>query len=186
MKISDKIKIVKLKDITPYPSNIKIHTKKQIMFVKELIEKNSYLNPISVDKKNVIVAGHCRYAAMCEIDPKKETEIEVIDLSFLPPNQIKKIRIQDNTSAEADIDYEKFELEINDIYKDMENEFNEIEIEQELGLEDGTVEKIKKVNKKKKKLDKPANKRDPKNSKVKHKYICKKCESELVCPNGCE
>ncbi len=42
MKITDKIKSIKLQDIKPYMNNPKEHTDEQIAIIKESIENNDY------------------------------------------------------------------------------------------------------------------------------------------------
>lgn len=138
MKISDKIKLVKLSDIKPYKNNPKIHNPEQIAQIKFSIEDNKYINPIIVGKNNEIICGHGRYEALKQI-MKPAEKIEVIDGSYLTAKQIKKYRILDNKIAEgSEWDMEKLEQEINDIYsnKHFEDSLNEI------GFEDKYVDNL--------------------------------------------
>lgn len=68
MILSNRLKTVLLKDIKPYKNNIRDHTPEQVERIKQSIEANEYLNPISIDKNNEIVAGHGRYLALQLID----------------------------------------------------------------------------------------------------------------------
>ena len=101
MKITDKIKKVKFSDLKPYPKNQKKHSKRQIEMVRKSIRNNSYVQPIVVDKKNVIIIGHCRYEAMKK-DLKDNSIVEVIDAGHLTAKQAKKLRIADNKLNESD------------------------------------------------------------------------------------
>lgn len=176
IKTNDNEKLLKLKNIKPYPGNIKIHTKEQINFIKESIIKDGYLSRIIVGKDNYIVAGHCRYLAFCEIDPTKEMEIKVRDISHLPKDQIDKIRIKDNTSAIADFDYEKFEIELNSLYDDIDNEISSIT--EDLMIDDTDIKEIKKANRKKKKNKFLSKATSKEKGTVKHRYKCPKCKHE--------
>ena len=118
MNIKNKTKIVKLEDIKPYPKNAKIHSPEQIESVRKSIEKNGYIQPICVDAKNVIVIGHCRFEALKLIGEKK---IEVIDLSYLKPKEIKKLRILDNRLVSNEWDNDLLQQEIESIYNGFDN-----------------------------------------------------------------
>jgi DNA modification methylase len=113
MNIKNKTKIVNVKDIKPYPKNAKIHTPAQVEQIKKSIEKYDYIQPICVDKNNVIVIGHGRYEAIKDIDEK----LEVVDLSYLKPKEIKKLRILDNKLISAEWDKQALQDEIEAIYK---------------------------------------------------------------------
>jgi len=119
MTIKNKLKKVKLSDIKPYPKNAKIHTPEQIEVIKQSIIKNEYLQPIMVDKNNVIVAGHGRYLALKEIDEKQS--IEVVDCSHLNSIEIRKLRILDNTSYSLEWDKEVLNIEAGDIFNGLDD-----------------------------------------------------------------
>ena len=57
------IEYKKLKALTPYEKNTKKHDKTQIANVAESIRQYGFVQPIVVDKNDVIVIGHCRYEA---------------------------------------------------------------------------------------------------------------------------
>lgn len=124
MQITDKIRKAKLSDLKPYPNNVKVHTPEQIKKIRASIERNQYIQPISVDSDNVIVIGHGRYAAMMEIDP--EMEIEVVDVGYLGAEEIRKLRILDNKINESEWDYKNLEEELKNIYSGLENELADI------------------------------------------------------------
>ena len=53
----------KLSELTPYPGNAKKHDKKQIANVAESIRQYGFVQPIVVDRDDVIIIGHCRALA---------------------------------------------------------------------------------------------------------------------------
>lgn len=182
MLISDKLKTVLLKDIKIYGNNVKIHTQDQIDRIKKSIEDNSYVQPIAVSKDNEIVIGTGRYLALKQIDPKME--IEVVDVSGLSADKIKKLRIVDNQLSNiSDWDKDNLSLELKKIYTDLEDNFEKIL--DDIGLEEKLIDEMIRADQSD--IEKPEKEKpEEKNSKVQHKYICKVCETELVCPRGCQ
>lgn len=124
MKLSNKLKVVFLKDIKPYKHNIKVHTSEQIEKIKKSIEGNEYIQPICTDKNNCIVIGHGRYYALKEMDPGME--VEVVDLSEYSEDKIKKLRIIDNKLNESDWDFKELETELKDIYDNFDSQLKDI------------------------------------------------------------
>lgn len=53
----------KLSELTPYQGNAKKHDKKQIANVAESIRQYGFVQPIVVDRDDVIIIGHCRALA---------------------------------------------------------------------------------------------------------------------------
>ncbi len=94
MNIKNKLKIVNLSDIRPYPNNVKKHSEAQISQLCESFDKYDYYQPICVDDKNVIVVGHGRYLAAMQQDPAQK--IEVVDMSYISAKERKRLRILDN------------------------------------------------------------------------------------------
>ena len=56
MKIVNK----NITDLIPYDKNTKKHDKRQINNVAESIQQYGFVQPIVIDKNNVVVIGHCR------------------------------------------------------------------------------------------------------------------------------
>lgn len=124
MNIKGKAKIISISDIKPYKNNAKIHTAEQIELIRKSIETNGYIQPICVDSKNVIVIGHGRYQAMMLMD--SEQKIEVIDLSYLKPKEIKKLRILDNKIVSEDYDADLLQAEIESIYDSLDGDIEKV------------------------------------------------------------
>ena len=97
------IKYKKLKDLTPYEKNTKKHDKTQIANVAESIRQYGFVQPIVVDKNDVIVIGHCRYEAAKKL--KLET-VPCVCVDELTDEQVKALRIVDNKSNESPWDME--------------------------------------------------------------------------------
>jgi ParB-like chromosome segregation protein Spo0J len=90
--------------------------------VKQSILENGYVNPISVDANNVIVTGHTRFKAIMEMTAEErrsvdlDGKIDVIDLSTLDPEKVKRYRIIDNKSGERAMwDYDLLIPELREI-----------------------------------------------------------------------
>ena len=57
------IKNISVKDLIPYEKNTKKHDDVQINNVAESIKQYGFVQPIVIDKNNVVVIGHCRLLA---------------------------------------------------------------------------------------------------------------------------
>ena len=57
------VRNISIKDLIPYDRNTKRHDKTQINNVAESINQYGFVQPIVVDKNDVIVIVHCRYEA---------------------------------------------------------------------------------------------------------------------------
>lgn len=92
---SPELRRVSINEIVPYwrnPRDITLAIDK----VKESIEQYGYQQPIMVDKKMVIIAGHTRYRALMLLGYQ---EIDVL-VSDMPAKKAKEYRIIDNKTSE--------------------------------------------------------------------------------------
>jgi hypothetical protein len=64
--------------------------------VKKSIQEYGYQQPIMVDEKNVIIAGHTRYRALMQLGYE---EVDVI-VSDMPAKKAKEYRVIDNRTSE--------------------------------------------------------------------------------------
>lgn len=108
------IKYVNSDTIREYANNTKIHNRQQVKQIKKSIETFGYINPILVDEKNEIIAGHGRLRAAIEAGMK---EVPVIQIKHLTDVQKKAYRIADNKLTENG----KWDIEL------LQVEFKEIE-----------------------------------------------------------
>ena len=78
--------------------------------VAESIRQCSYITPIIVDEKHVIIAGHTRYKALMALG---DSEAECLVCDGLTEEQKKKYRFLDNKTGEkAAWDLMKLEVEL--------------------------------------------------------------------------
>lgn len=106
------IEYKKLKALTPYEKNTKKHDKTQIANVAESISQYGFVQPIVVDKNDVIVIGHCRYEAAKKL--KLET-VPCVCVDELTDEQVKALRIVDNKSNESEWDFDFLADELADL-----------------------------------------------------------------------
>lgn len=94
---------LKISEVKPYERNAKKHDKKQIENVMESIRQFGFVQPVVVDKNNVLVIGHCRYAAAKRLKMK---QIDAVRVESLTEDQVNKLRLLDNKLNESEWDIE--------------------------------------------------------------------------------
>ena len=97
------IKNIAVKDLIPYEKNTKKHDDVQINNVAESIKQYGFVQPIVIDKNNVVVIGHCRLLAAKKLKMEKVPCVCVDDLT---EEQVKALRIVDNKSNESPWDFD--------------------------------------------------------------------------------
>ena len=101
---------IKIEDIKPYANNPHEHTEEQIRHLVQLIQEYGFIIPMLLDKKNTIVAGHCKYEAAKRLGLE---ELPYITAENLSEEQVKAFRIADNKSIEGAFwDTEKLHQEL--------------------------------------------------------------------------
>lgn len=121
------LKTLKIKDIHPYEKNARKNDQAVDAVVKS-IEQCSYVAPIVVDEKNVILAGHTRYKAMKKLG---RTECECIVKGGLTEEQKRKYRLLDNKTNElADWDFDLLADELEGL------DFGDLELDWEIDIPD--------------------------------------------------
>lgn len=93
----------KLSELTPYPGNAKKHDKKQIANVAESIRQYGFVQPIVVDRDDVIIIGHCRALAAKKLGMD---EVPCVSMDDLTPEQVNALWLVDNKSNESDWDFD--------------------------------------------------------------------------------
>lgn len=126
------VRNVSVKDLIPYDRNTKKHDKTQINNVAESIKQYGFVQPIVIDKDNVVVIGHCRLLAAKQLKMK---EVPCVCVDDLTEEQVKALRIVDNKSNESEWDLdilpdELAELDLSDFDFDfgIEDEKEETQI----------------------------------------------------------
>lgn len=132
------IKNMLVKDLIPYERNTKKHDKTQINNVAESIKQYGFVQPIVIDKDNVVVIGHCRLLAAKQLKMK---EVPCVSVDDLTEEQVKALRIVDNKSNESEWDLdilpdELAELDLSDFDFDFGIEDEEEETETEHSADD--------------------------------------------------
>lgn len=92
------IRNVKLSKLIHYEKNTKKHDDTQINNVAESIRKFGFVQPIVIDKDNVIVIGHCRALAAQRLNL---AEVPCILVDNLTPAQVDALRVVDNKTNES-------------------------------------------------------------------------------------
>lgn len=98
-----------LGEIQPYSKNAKKHDGRQIKNVAESIKQYGFVQPIVVDKNNVIVIGHCRALAAKKLGIK---EVPCVCVDDLTPEQVNALRLVDNKSNESEWDFDLLKDEL--------------------------------------------------------------------------
>ena len=106
------IKNIAVKDLIPYEKNTKKHDDVQINNVAESIKQYGFVQPIVIDKNNVVVIGHCRLLAAKKL---KMADVPCVCVDDLTEEQVKALRIVDNKSNESDWLNDILELELPDV-----------------------------------------------------------------------
>lgn len=89
-------KVLGINEIVPYANNPRRITDEAVAKVRDSIERYGYVNPIIVDEDNVIVVGHTRYRALCELG---WTSVPVL-VTDLPLEKRRAYRLVDNKTSE--------------------------------------------------------------------------------------
>lgn len=109
------IKNIAVKDLIPYEKNTKKHDDVQINNVAESIKQYGFVQPIVIDKNNVVVIGHCRLLAAKKLNM---ADLPCVCVEDLTEEQVKALRIVDNKSNESPWDFDFLADELSDISLD--------------------------------------------------------------------
>ena len=103
---------IKVKDLKPYGKNAKKHDQKQIDNVAKSIEKYGFVQPLVIDKNNVVIIGHCRLEASKKLKLK---EVPCVLADTLTDEQVKELRLLDNKLNESEWDLDLISEELADL-----------------------------------------------------------------------
>ena len=102
--------IVEIAQLTPYKKNARTHSASQIDLIGKSLLTYGFLNPVLIDDKKMIIAGHGRIEAAKKIGL---TEAPCIEISHLTPDQKRAYILADNRLAElAEWDYDLLSSEL--------------------------------------------------------------------------
>src|SRR5690349_19742017 len=93
------LKIVyrKTASLIPYVGNARLHSDDQVAQIARSIREFGFVNPILVDSRNVIIAGHGRLLAAEGLGLE---DVPVIQLSGLSERQVQALVLADNKIAQ--------------------------------------------------------------------------------------
>ena len=92
---------IDINSIRPYPKNAKKHEKRQIDLVANSIKRFGWAQPIAIDQNGEIIIGHCRLLAAKQLGL---TEVPIVRLENLTPEEVSALRLADNKLNESDWD----------------------------------------------------------------------------------
>jgi DNA modification methylase len=108
--MSDRIERVRVDALRPYARNARTHSKRQIEQIAASIKRFGFVNPVLIDDKLTIIAGHGRVEAARLLGL---IEVPVLRVSHLSDEQKRAYIIADNRLAElAGWDRETLALEV--------------------------------------------------------------------------
>ena len=121
-----KIEEIKIEKLIPYEFNNKIHWENQINRIANSIKELWFLQPIVIDKQNIVIVWHWR------LEWAKKLWLETVPcvrVENLTEQQIKKYRILDNRLNESEYDLENLQAELSTLddfnFWDLEIDINE-------------------------------------------------------------
>lgn len=87
-----------LDELKPYKNNAKRHSEEQVKNVAASIKAFGFIQPIVVDRNDVIVVGHSRALAAKKLGMK---EVPVVTVDSLTDEEVSALRIADNKLNES-------------------------------------------------------------------------------------
>ena len=112
---------INIDEIKPYERNARIHSSKQIKQIMEAIKVFGFTNPLLIDNKNNLIAGHGRLEAVKQLNiidfkDKPIKELPAIIITGLSEADKKALIIADNKIAEnASWDYDLLQAEFQEL-----------------------------------------------------------------------
>jgi len=108
-----RVVMTRVGDLTPYARNARTHSDEQVAQIAASIKEFGWTNPILVDGKKGLIAGHGRLAAARKLGME---EVPVIELTHLSETQKKALILADNKLAlNAGWDAELLNLELEEL-----------------------------------------------------------------------
>lgn len=125
---------IKVSSLRPYEKNAKKHSQTQIDNVAKSIEKYGFVQPLVIDKNNVVIIGHCRLEASKKLKLK---EVPCVLADTLTDEQVKELRLLDNKLNESEWDLDLISEELADLdLNDFELDWGIEELEPEKEVEE--------------------------------------------------
>lgn len=110
---SNELEIVPLCTLTPAKGNARTHSKRQVEQIAQSIKQFGMINPIIIDAKGEIIAGHARSLAAKQAGLDR---VPVLRVEHLTPAEVRAYRLADNKLAEnAGWDRKLLSVELQDL-----------------------------------------------------------------------
>lgn len=120
------IQIWDIARVIPYDTNVKEHGDQQVTKIANSIKEFGWTQPIVVDKKGVIIAGHGRRMAAIKLGFK---QVPVWVRDDLTDAQVRALRLADNRVAISNIDADLLAKELADLEFDMSGFYDPKELD---------------------------------------------------------
>lgn len=91
--MASRLELWRVERLVPYARNARIHSEEQIQQIAASIQEFGFTNPILVDGKDGVIAGHGRLEAARELGL---SEVPVVVLDHLSPAQKRAYVLADN------------------------------------------------------------------------------------------
>ena len=88
---------IALTALAPYPKNARTHSDEQVEKIAKSLQEFGFINPVLIDSKNMIIAGHGRVLAAKKIGMEK---VPCVRVEGLTDEQIRAYILADNRLAE--------------------------------------------------------------------------------------
>ncbi len=112
--------------VIPYDLNAKTHDKEQVKKIAKSIESFGWTQPIVVDSKGVIIAGHGRRLAAISLNM---TKVPVWVRDDLDEQAVRALRLADNRVAISNLDTDILQRELASLEFDLDGFFDKKELE---------------------------------------------------------
>lgn len=110
MKTTTDMQLVPLEKLVPYVNNARTHSPEQVMKLRSSLREFGFINPVIIDRKYSVIAGHGRILAAKE---EGITEVPCVFVDYLTEAQKKAYILADNRMAlDAGWDEELLRIEI--------------------------------------------------------------------------
>ena len=107
-----KIELIGTEVLRPYPLNAKKHPELQIQGIAESIQRFGFTQPLVVDENYEVIIGHGRLAAAKKLGL---SQVPIVRLEHLRPNEIRALRLIDNRIAESEWDGDMLALDLEEL-----------------------------------------------------------------------
>lgn len=103
----------RIRDLHPYKNNAKKHSKKQVEQIASSIKEFGFTQPVLIDEKNNVIAGHGRILGAKKAGLKN---VPTVCLNDLTEEQVKAYRLVDNKLNESDWNLKLLDEELENIF----------------------------------------------------------------------